>query len=195
MRFNLNRDARPLATSVLRTIDTSSFTFQSQPRCQAPGDSVSERQRRVDFASFNLNRDARPLATWHRHTRSIPGGSFNLNRDARPLATSAQPSGRCNHEKFQSQPRCQAPGDSRGSTASTLPSEFQSQPRCQAPGDGDHWSRLLTPSYVSISTEMPGPWRPSMLCIRAVVTIGFNLNRDARPLATQSLVIEYAEHL
>ena len=36
---------------------------------------------------------------------------------------------------------------------------FQSQPRCQAPGDHDALLFAWHALYVSISTEMPGPWR------------------------------------
>src|SRR6266487_4241784 len=37
---------------------------------------------------------------------------------------------------------------------------------------------------VSISTEMPGPWRPSVRGSSHPMLVCFNLNRDARPLAT-----------
>src|SRR6266496_4294910 len=39
---------------------------------------------------------------------------------------------------------------------------------------------------VSISTEMPGPWRPLLFFLMSTQTVGFNLNRDARPLATHA---------
>src|SRR5439155_25591015 len=61
---------------------------------------------------------------------------FNLRRDARPLATSY----------------C-------GGCRSWL-SLFQSQTRCQAPGDISFSKLESLGSSVSISDEMPGPWRP-----------------------------------
>src|SRR6266496_824434 len=64
--------------------------------------------------------------------------------------------------KFQSQPRCQAPGDSPPIGGTNQDTMFQSQPRCQAPGD-------IKPCAIV---------RGMMIC--------FNLNRDARPLATQA---------
>src|SRR6266496_2271708 len=64
---------------------------------------------------------------------------------------------------------------------------FQSQPRCQAPGDTP-WKPVSTPiTYVSISTEMPGPWRLTALLPEHRFFQGFNLNRDARPLATNMI--------
>ncbi len=41
--FNLNRDARPLATFSARVFPSNACVFQSQPRCQAPGDSYGPR--------------------------------------------------------------------------------------------------------------------------------------------------------
>ncbi len=86
--------------------------------------------------------------------------SFNLNRDARPLATILD----------------------LAQGAAVF--EFQSQPRCQAPGDIARIYRWYCVRYVSISTEMPGPWRRSALQLIQMLFLGFNLNRDARPLAT-----------
>ena len=87
---------------------------------------------------------------------------FNLNRDARPLATQ--------HYSVYS---------------SLSIMKFQSQPRCQAPGDDELLRCMFANCIVSISTEMPGPWRR---CNDVLVSSGgctsFNLNRDARPLAT-----------
>src|SRR2546425_12564029 len=61
--------------------------------------------------------------------------SFNLNRDARPLATPMAVRSTMSDMMFQSQPRCQAPGDVAGTTLDALSRiPFQSQPRCQAPG-------------------------------------------------------------
>src|SRR6266567_2168374 len=86
---------------------------------------------------FNLRRDARPLATppnvtqlladglisisdempgpWRLHHAGllvIHASYFNLRRDARPLATRAGREPRFEAVEFQSQTRCQAPGDS-----------------------------------------------------------------------------------
>src|SRR6266487_6378714 len=61
--FNLNRDARPLATKCPTIIRVRTSRFQSQPRCQAPGDPLPTVKVRETHLSFTLNRDARPLAT------------------------------------------------------------------------------------------------------------------------------------
>src|SRR6266496_976732 len=61
--FNLNRDARPLATQDSMSRRPENSMFQSQPRCQAPGDLSDSSGNPVAFVGFNLNRDARPLAT------------------------------------------------------------------------------------------------------------------------------------
>src|SRR5438046_1328257 len=88
--------------------------------------------------------------------------SFNLNRDARPLATAFFAKGKSQVSWFQSQPRCQAPGD-----------KFPNR-------------SIETEMLVSISTEMPGPWRLRYLQRVHHARLRFNLNRDARPLATCS---------
>src|SRR6266496_2980919 len=44
---------------------------------------------------------------------------------------------------------------------------------------------------VSISTEMPGPWRLGSLHQASRLKICFNLNRDARPLATEEEIAAY----
>src|SRR6266566_4503118 len=110
--------------------------------------------------NYNLRRDARPLATrlcgWlHRDFCD-----FNLRRDARPLATSNDPSTWRTVEQFQSQTRCQAPGDLSSLSFS--------------------WARVS----ISISDEMPGPWRQDKPPMMEETIIDFNLRRDARPLAT-----------
>src|SRR6266516_8141349 len=83
--FNLNRDARPLASSEVSMKEYHKILFQSQPRCQAPGDTKK----------------------WNLGLMSNMG--FNLNRDARPLATCAGIKWKHYTDEFQSQPRCQAP--------------------------------------------------------------------------------------
>ncbi len=63
LRFNLKRDASPLATFGGRIVETYSLRF-------------------------NLKRDASPLATqYHYVSQHYPSTSFNLKRDASPLAT------------------------------------------------------------------------------------------------------------
>src|SRR5207247_5926675 len=64
--FNLNRDARPLATPGLLALVLRALCF-------------------------NLNRDARPLATSSQMITLGSGSRFNLNRDARHLATLEKP--------------------------------------------------------------------------------------------------------
>src|SRR6266496_1517927 len=48
------------------------------------------------------------------------------------------------------------------------------------------WREESEEWVVSISTEMPGPWRPIVWLARRSSMESFNLNRDARPLATRS---------
>src|SRR6266516_5251629 len=55
--FNLNRDARPLATANEQGRPRAQGTFQSQPRCQAPGDANTTPVPDILFDGFNLNRD------------------------------------------------------------------------------------------------------------------------------------------
>src|SRR5438034_10159057 len=85
---------------------------------------------------------------------------FNLNRDARPLATiSLIKSGN---------------NQVRVSISTEMPGPWRQF----------HVEVFKSDSLVSISTEMPGPWRPVVLLAPTPVLGGFNLNRDARPLAT-----------
>src|SRR6266699_3350120 len=87
IHFNLRRDARPLATTSLNALLCPYSTFQSQTRCQAPGDAGILLVVSAIECHFNLRRDARPLATAMIYrTRTAP-------------------------HIFQSQTRCQAPGD------------------------------------------------------------------------------------
>src|SRR5205809_5626849 len=52
---------------------------------------------------------------------------------------------------------------------------FQSQPRCQAPGDTVIKVGLDILSGVSISTEMPGPWRrPGVAITVSVVEVSIS---------------------
>src|SRR5438105_466519 len=84
--------------------------FQSQARCQAPGDG----QDHSDIAAMRV---------------------------------------------VQSQARCRAPGDRAQWILTSIPDWFQSQARCQAPGDLWTYIGKYGKPYVSISGEMPGPWR------------------------------------
>src|SRR5947209_16713410 len=99
---------------------------------------------------------------WRLNTRfddvNIPV-CFNLRRDARPLATK----------------RLKAIGYGL--------IMFQSQTRCQAPGDGRHSGRERTVWEVSISDEMPGPWRRQTSPPTGRATTRINLRRAARTLA------------
>src|SRR5437016_994205 len=75
---------------------------------------------------------------WRRNVLSVVKLSFtyfNLRRDAKPLATAAL------------------------SAAPFFCCPFQSQTRCQAPGDGAQVPQVRRILHISISDEMPGPWR------------------------------------
>src|SRR5205823_649865 len=61
--FNLRRDARPLATLASPHRHSIRGLFQSQTRCQAPGDAADHSPSGWLDCYFNLRRDARPLAT------------------------------------------------------------------------------------------------------------------------------------
>src|SRR2546421_53409 len=60
---------------------------------------------------FNLMRDASPLETFGLSPTMSVSCYFNLRRDARPLATIKVTQGSSAEVEFQSQTRCQAPGD------------------------------------------------------------------------------------
>src|SRR5206468_11696293 len=70
----------------------------------------------------------------------------NSNRKASPLPPLSALEPAPTLAKFQSQPRCQAPGDAWVACSSPESFVFQSQPRCQAPGDvvanGNAWQWL-----------------------------------------------------
>ncbi len=110
---------------------------------------------------FNLRRDARPLATTH--ARELEPVEFLISiSDEKPgpwrLATGKVYD--CNSAAFQSQTRCQAPGDKV--------IEKYEKPKIE----------------ISISDEMPGPWRLHASFLSQESRQYFNLRRDARPLAT-----------
>ncbi len=84
--FNLKRDASPLATSTASGDTSISCAFQSQARCQPPSDSLWH-PNALSSARFNLKRDASPLAKMHHTSKAAIGLRFNLKRDASPLAT------------------------------------------------------------------------------------------------------------
>ncbi len=159
--FNLRRDARPLSAHVSRAVCIRVDRFQSQTRCQAPFGTISagrclwslsvsisdempgpfRHARRPANVSreygFNLRRDARPLSACIGLTSPNKLRTrFNLRRDARPLsAYDDLPGGDMPHASFQSQTRCQAPFGLRYS-------------HCK-----------MEVRWVSISDEMPGPFR------------------------------------
>src|SRR6266567_2507213 len=112
---------------------------------------------------------------------------FNLRRDARPLATTILKS-RCScFARFQSQTRCQAPGDGHPCGRCPPCAGFQSQTRCQAPGDQYPQVCPAVPSSISISDEKPGPWRLGWRIPAHKNYSNFNLRREARPLATSCI--------
>src|SRR5207247_1909053 len=124
------------ATLKVRMDAVQAGLFQSQPRCQAPGDCNNHQPLRW-LCQVSISTEM--PGPWR---RSLLTGQSKL----------------C--PAFQSQPRCQAPGDPMVASATARNEVFQSQPRCQAPGDYDASHQ------------------------RQVVFENFNLNRDARPLAT-----------
>ena len=186
--------------------------FQSQPRCQAPGDdsgalswiaqsvpvSISTempgpwRRTKSDstlarLLSFNLNRDARPLATQMMSQCHHAGyRGFNLNRDARPLATSMQ--AHSEHRYLDVSISTEMPGPWRLMHCHVKGRNLGSfnlnrDARPLATRTKEYsWINALN---VSISTEMPGPWRPLQPYLDTCnYATCFNLKRDARPLAT-----------
>src|SRR5256885_1836538 len=88
------------------------WTFQSQTRCQAPRDATHINASDVLARYFNFKREPTPPTppTLHQNTVSL-SLYFNLRRDARPLASMFTPRYTCFFYQFQSQTRCQAPGD------------------------------------------------------------------------------------
>src|SRR5207248_8548406 len=86
-RFNLRRDARPLATLKKLVVDQCHLPVSISDEMPGPW-----RQDRVTASGLGSKR-------------------FNLRRDARPLATLSDIGQRPSQPEFQSQTRCQAPGD------------------------------------------------------------------------------------
>ena len=77
---------------------------------------------------------------------------------------------------FQSQMRCQPPGDAANGSAETSRFYwFQSQMRCQPPGDLPHCAALPGSVLVSISDEMPAPWRRQATLPMPAARTSFNL--------------------
>ena len=104
---------------------------------------------------FNLKRDARPLATYIAMQRQPNGVSISSEMPGPWRRTRSC----CIYVStvFQSQARCQAPGDADMRLRISANILFQSQARCQAPGDMPDLAVGM--HRVSISSEMPGPWR------------------------------------
>src|SRR6266571_4276386 len=112
------------------------------------------------------------------------GYSFNLKRDASPVATLFFVVSLCKDYRFQSQARCQPRGDPVPAYRSKKERAFQSQARCQPRGDCVYCCVTLSRQRVSISSEMPAPWRLQALVCRGSLVRSFNLKRDASPVAT-----------
>src|SRR5436309_2804711 len=114
---------------------------------------------------------------------------FNLRRDARPLATQIGARRQASHGKFQSQTRCQAPGDQELALYPLKHIEGFNLRRDARPlATGLLFCFGLKEFFVSISDEMPGPWRLGVDRASRALVAGFNLRRDARPLATSQIV-------
>src|SRR5947209_813609 len=81
MRFNLRREANPLATpkNIQRT--SSLLLFQSQARSQSTGDKGHTRNKENAERGFNLRREANPLATSLASTSISTSIRFNLRRE------------------------------------------------------------------------------------------------------------------
>src|SRR6266516_4560096 len=111
-RFNLNREAAPLAPL------TKHCCLSLQHR-------------------FNLNREAAPLATCGQRALTVQlYRSFNLNREAAPLATAFRTGGHSLTTTFQSQPRSRSISDEDSMAIAFSSSVFQSQPRSRSISDG-----------------------------------------------------------
>src|SRR6266700_18718 len=110
---------------------------------------LAEWQLPIPFkGNFNLRRDARPLATY----KSVPSvrryHNFNLRRDARPLAT-CNPSV-SSITIFLISISDEMPGPWRHIKRVLMAEkvyQFQSQTRCQAPGDCDANNPLVLAHY------------------------------------------------
>src|SRR6266699_656885 len=109
---------------------------------------------------------------------------FNLRRDARPLATKAFTAFNIPSKQFQSQTRCQAPGDLLSGNCLFLLRGISISDEMPGP-----WRLNLPPlatgeQGISISDEMPGPWRRLAVPQELSAFADFNLRRDASPLAS-----------
>ena len=183
--------------------------FQSQARCQAPGDCMTCNSQAQSAVGFNLKRDARPLATQSILRMAVACICFNLKRDARPLATDDIASAMsCRMTVSISS---EMPGPWRRSRLVLASSDHADVSiSSEMPGP---WRRIVRVARhqvhdVSISSEMPGPWRRLVAlqcvieyrsfqsqarcqapgdmhgCLSLPACSCFNLKRDARPLAT-----------
>ncbi len=92
---------------------------------------------------------------------------------------------------FQSQARCQPRGDQAQSGNKSSCEKFQSQARCQPRGDSEEGGFLAGDRGVSISSEMPAPWRHKSRYRHRCTIICFNLKRDASPVATLDVLLVY----
>ncbi len=90
---------------------------------------------------------------------------------------------------FQSQARSQPSGDEMLPDDSTpIIDGFQSQARSQPSGDMTNTLRTIRNRVVSISSEKPTLWRQHMPDVLRPEVLGFNLKREANPLATGDLL-------
>src|SRR2546425_924847 len=110
--------------------------FQSQPRCQAPGDSYTAVVMSESCDFFNLTRNAKPLATPLRFFHSRFSLCFSITREM--------------------------PGPGRQLQPIFSDSEWDFSISTEMPGPWRQVQPIFADSEwdVSISTEMPGPWRP-----------------------------------
>ncbi len=157
--FNLRREANPLATCIHAGNAGLLIGFQSQARSQSPGD-LKEGSDQATISAVSISGE-KPIP-W-RHTRIWP--------EVVVLS-------------FQSQARSQSPGDIQPIILDDIEYLFQSQARSQSPGDSPPYLSPHTQIIVSISGEKPIPWRQVKVTFGRIAPAGFNLRREANPLAT-----------
>src|SRR5437016_5498477 len=109
-RFNLRREANPLATSDKNQTRNKSITFQSQAESQSAGSEAPLKGATHLICCFNLGRKANPLATCFVSRPTLLCPCFNLRREANPLATTTSIRSASEKQSFQSQARSQSAG-------------------------------------------------------------------------------------
>ena len=158
--------------------------FQSQTRCQPPGDDAQLGRRDSTVSEFQSQTRCQPPGDHHKAVVSAGNLSFNLRRDASPLATSVVKSdGQSAHLSFNLR-RDASPlttlliryaeqvelGFNLRRDASPLTTSSHVQ---QPPAFGFNLRRDASP----LTTHEPTSMMASLL--------SFNLRRDASPLTTQ----------